>query len=541
MTPPRPAEIEEYGRKGVEFLLRMIGQAPEQGQARRLRAQQRDREPGDGARVLIVSPRDWAAQIQYESVIGHALGLRGAQVKFLRCGGGLEICDRSNTYESPPMPCATCTRYSSGAIDAHGFDSVTIRSGWDGSTPDAWPELDLTSTSELDDVEYENLPLGRLVSIPVRWFLCAADLEMDPLAGVTNRAFLRSARRIADGINRALDEYEPDHVLLLNGLFLFECIAWALCKQRGIDVVTYERAFRKETLVFSRELPAGYYDFSTEWARSDRPLTPDESAELDQYLDARQGSSAFDQHWRFEEHDIEKGPGRLATLFTNLTWDTAVINKNFAFPSIRDWVNAAIRAFEARPQHQLVIRVHPAERSLPGKITRDSLSDHIHRTFGSLPPNVTVIEPTDMSSSYPLMEASDLGLVYTSTTGLELALAGTPVIVSGNTHYRDKGFTLDATSPDDFEAKLDQVLENPDSARPDAEMARRYAHLFFFRGPVRAPGVIEPLKGLARLSVTNLDELAPGANPDLDRICDGILEGRSFTEQPPPTGQRSAT
>ena len=31
--------------------------------------------------------------------------------------------------------------------------------------------------------------------------------------------------------------------------------------------------------------------------------------------------------------------------------------------------------------------------------------------------------------------------------------------------------------------------------------------------------------GLARLTTTSLDELAPGVDPDLDRICDGILHG----------------
>ena len=40
---------------------------------------------------------------------------------------------------------------------------------------------------------------------------------------------------------------------------------------------------------------------------------------------------------------------------------------------------------------------------------------------------MTVIGANDMTSSYPLMDAADVGLVYTSTTGMELALAGTPV------------------------------------------------------------------------------------------------------------------
>lgn len=530
MPLPRPDRAEEYARKGVEALLRVVGQAPEQRGARRLAAETPAATSAAGAHVLILSPRDWAAHVQYEAVIGHALRRRGAEVSFLTCGGGLEVCDRSNTYEAPPMPCSSCTRYTETSLAAHEFSRQTIRAGWDDGSDVGWPELDLLSIADLQGAEAEGLPLGRLVDIPLKWFLCAADLEGDPLGGVTNRAFLRSARRIARGIAKALDDTRPDVVLLLNGLFLFEGIAWALCEERGIDVVTYERAFRKETLVFHRGVPAGFYDFSAEWPRAERALTNDEDAELAGYLADRRRGVAFDQHWRFREEKIERPAGRLVSLYTNLTWDTAVIDRDVAFDDIQHWIATSIEAFATRPDHRLVIRVHPSEVALPGKVTRDSLSTFIHRRFPELPENVRVMEPTDLSSSYPLMNASDIGLVYTSTTGLELALAGTPVIVAGETHYRGKGFTTDVDSPEGFLAALDAALDDPDSLPVDVQLARRYAHFFFFRAPIPAPGVVEPLPGLARLTVEHLDELDPGKNAALDRICAGILDGEPFVD-----------
>ncbi|MCB0978685.1 MAG: hypothetical protein KDB02_14630 [Acidimicrobiales bacterium] len=527
--------MEEYARKGVELLLRSIGSAPEQRMARRLvkdfggpaSPSSGGMADGRGKKVLIVSPRDWAAHVQYEAVIGHALRFRGAEVSFLTCGGGLEICDRANTYEAPPMPCRSCSRYNAESIESHGFPMHTIRAGWELDDP-GWPDLDLMPIDALKEAELDGLPLGRLVDIPLKWFLCAADITDDPLGGRTNRAFLRSARRIATGIAAVLDEAKPDLVLILNGLFLFEGIAWALCKERGIDVVTYERAFRQGTLVFHRGVPAGFYDFSAEWAEADRELTTSEEAELDAYLAARRKGSAFDQYWQFQERSFESGSGRIATLFTNLTWDTAVIDRDLAFDDIQEWIMAAINAFSERPQHHLIIRVHPSELHLPGKVTRDSLSGFIHRTFPRLPANVTVLEPDDLTSSYPLMDASDVGLVYTSTTGLELALGGTPVIVAGETHYRGKGFTVDVSSPVDFERALDEALADPTSLPVDVARARRYAHFFFFRAPIPAPGVVEPLPGLARLTIRTLEDLRPGADPSVDRICDGLLRGASF-------------
>jgi len=508
--------------KGIELGRRTLAVAPEQTTARRLRDAAPE-PPTGGPRVLFLTPRDWAAHVQYESVMAHALARRGADVEFLTCGGGLAICDRANTYEAPPMPCRSCTHYVDRSLAAHGHRQSTLRSRWDDGSDDGWPELDALSRAELDAVVVDGVPLGRLVEIPVRWFLCAADVEEDPLAPVITRSFLRSARHIMRAAGQALGERRPDVVVLLNGLFLFESIVWELCRARGIEVVTYERAFVPETLVFSHGAPAGVYDFSDRYAEERHPLASAEAAQLDAYLDQRRVGGAADQYWQPTETEWGTTGGRLVALFTNLTWDTAVLHRDLAFADIHEWLDAAVEYFRDRPADRLVIRVHPSEVHLPGKKTRDSLEDYLARRFPQLPSNVTVVSSSDPTSSYPLMEAADVGLVYTSTTGLELALRGTPVIVAGETHYRDKGFTIDVSDPDDFTAQLEKALADPRAARPDVDAAREYAHFFFFRAPVPASGVREPVPGLARLELRDVRDLDPGRDPDVDRMCAEIL------------------
>ncbi len=535
---PSRDRVREYAIKGAELALRAVGESPEQRAARRLgppvapagRPVASAGHDGSAApRVLFLTPRDWAAHVQYEAVLGRALVTRGAEVRFLTCGGGLEICDRANTYEAPPMPCGSCARYVEQSLDAHGFTVHRLADRWGHDAN--WSELDRQSFAALRDVEHDGLPLGRLVDIPVKWFLCAGDLHGDPLAGVTTRAFLRSARRIADAIGRMLDEWKPDTVVMLNGLFVFEAVMWAVCRERGIDVVTYERAFRKETLVFSRDLPAGFYDFgAAAWAAHDRELDETEATELDAYLDARRRGDAFDQYWSFREWSVEQRPAtsRLVVAFTNITWDTAVLDRDCAFTDIRGWIDCLVGEFAGRPEHQLVVRVHPSEVRLPMKATRDSLQTYVETAWPSLPNNVRIIAADDTTSSYPLMDHCDLGVVYTSTTGMELALRGKPVIVAGLVHYRGKGFTNDASDEAEFLGLLRRGLDDPGVLVADAERARRYAHFFWFRAPVDAVGVVEPLPGLARLTVRSDAELAPGANADLDLICAGILDGTPF-------------
>lgn len=528
MSLPSRDRLGEIAVKGVHLALRSVEQSPEHRAARRLRDQAARRDlPTGGARVLIQTPRDWAAHVQWDAVLGQALRLRGAEVHYVTCGGGLEICDRANTWEAPPMPCRTCSSYVRSALHAHGFVQHELAAEWADGDPE-WPDLDLLGLEELQSISEDGLPLGELTAVPIRWFLMSADIDDDPLAAITTRRFLRSARRIVAATARVLDAVEPDVVVCTNGLFLFEAITIALCRQRGIDYVTYERGMIKETLVFQRNGIACLFGLDGAWpAREAKSLEGAEEARLDEYLAARRlGSRTIDRYWKDAEFrtPARQGSGRLVSLFSNLTWDSAVIGQAGAFDSIRSWIRDVVRHMANRPQDELLIRAHPAESKLPGKQTREPVAAILDE-LGPLPANVRLIEPEDPISSYPIMEASDVGLVFSSTVGLEMALLGRPVIVAGRTHYRGKGFTLDPADAMEHAQMLDRALDDPESVVPDVDLARRYAHLFFFEHPVEWRSVEEHVLGLARLTIKDLDALAPGADEDLDRVCALVLGG----------------
>ena len=531
----------ELAVKAGNAALREVAFAPEQRAARRLTASVAAAAPSpDGRKVMFLTPRSWAAHVQWEAVIAQSLRLRGADVRFLTCGGGLGVCDRSNTWESPPPPCRSCSKYVDDSLAAHGFERTELSDHWNGRVPSGgqgWPELDGLALADLVDVEYHGLPLGRLVEIPVKWFLLRADLTGDPLAARTYRAFLRSARSIADALTVEIDRFGPDVAVLCNGLFLFEAVAGAICERSGIDVVTYERGLIKETLLFRRNAIACLMDFTPFWPEwADRPLTDAEASRLDDYLDERRlGRRTIDRYWDEVSfsHDERSREVTRVTLLPNLTWDSAVIGQSAAYDGLEPWIRDTIELVAHRAGVHLTIRVHPAETKLPGKQTREPVQDLVARHFPDLPDNVSIIGPDDPTSTYTVLEDTDLVLVFSSTTGLEASMMGKPVIVAGQTHYRGKGFTVDAEDPSDYEFVLGKALADPAAYRPDVDLARRYAYLLFFRAPVDCPGAEEHVLGLARLTVSTADDLRPGADESLDRICEGILLGRDFGPLPP--------
>jgi capsule polysaccharide export protein KpsC/LpsZ len=151
-----------------------------------------------------------------------------------------------------------------------------------------------------------------------------------------------------------------------------------------------------------------------------------------------------------------------------------------------DWLAATVRWFGRYPQAQLVVRVHPGELLGAGHPS----AEIVRQELPELPPHVTVVGPESPVNTYDLMELAHLGLVYTTTVGMEMAMAGIPVITAGATHYRGRGFTDDPATLPAYLAVLETRLSEPAGRRlaPEAiDLAWRYAYRFFFEYPFRFP------------------------------------------------------
>jgi len=496
-----------------------------------------DRE--EGARVLFYSPRGWSTHLAVEALLSVGLNMRGAQTLFGTCGLTMPACQMGTVFNSPPMPCGTCTATQSDILGAAGFRLKTKLELLDpGAMETARRSLEGLGYEDLEEVRHAGLPIGKLVQVSLRWFLASGTIKPEGADLARYRDFVAAGIVTADAALALLRDFRPDVVVLLNGLFFEERIMSALAEAQRVPVVAYERGFHKNHLVFARNKVACRYDISEHWERcKDRALEPDENEWVSRYLDDwRRGSRSHLKYWPTAEERVASieaqlelsGFKRIVVLFTNITWDSAVQERDVAFPGLWAWIETTIRRFQERPDTALVVRIHPAEVRVPGRPTRERMFARIRGEGLTDAANIKVVSPESDISSYTLMDMADVITAYSSTVGLEAALLGKPVVLAGQTHYRGKGFTFDASTEDEYFDLLDEAMtDGPRGDRVESiERARRYAYAFFRKSMIPFPLVDEKRMNDVRLNVNSPDELAPGRSRELDSICEFILDSK---------------
>ena len=316
--------------------------------------------------------------------------------------------------------------------------------------------------------------------------------EDDPLYPLR----LERNRFAARVLRRWLERERPDVLIVPNGAILEFGVAYEVGQRLGIPVVTYEYEYMRERVWLSQKRPVMDLDTDDLWAVARaRPLSPGQTARLEEMMTARRGGRTWGVHARAWQNVAQAGAEEarralglddrpIVLLATNVFGDSVTIGRQVFTQGMSDWLSETLRFFAQRPQVQLVVRVHPGETLLaPGGT---SMLEVVRRALPRLPEHIKVVPPEAKVNSYDLAALAQAGLVYTTTLGMEMAMDGLPVVVAGKVHYRGRGFTHDPRSWEEYFALLEQIATDPAPLRPAAEqveLARRYAYHFFFTYP----------------------------------------------------------
>lgn len=321
--------------------------------------------------------------------------------------------------------------------------------------------------------------------------------EVDPHGDLYN---LRLDRNLAHA--RAMvawiERQRPDVFIIPNGSMLEFGITFQVARYYGVPAVTYEFGEQSERLWMAQNEDVMRQDTRVFWAaRKSKPLTEAEWQQVKEFFSARQGGGLwqnFSRRWQGspslggEKARVELGLDSrpVVLLPANVLGDSLTLGRHIFSDSMTEWMTRTIEYFSHRNDVQFVIRIHPGEQLGWGPSVYDILTEK----FPQLPENIHLLPAGAQVNTYDLVNTADFGLVFTTTVGMEMAMVGLPVIVTGQTHYRGKGFTLDVDSWDSYFTTLDHLLESPRDyrlSREQVEAAWTYAYRFFFEYPQPFP------------------------------------------------------
>jgi hypothetical protein len=291
-----------------------------------------------------------------------------------------------------------------------------------------------------------------------------------------------------------LQTNRPDVVIVPNGTIQELGIVYRVARYLKIPTVTYEFGDQRQRIWLAQNSEVMRQETDAMWkVCHDRPVTDAQMDRLRALFVSRQRASMWENFARSWQDTPAQGGAQaraalglddrpIVLLATNVLGDSLTLGRQVFSKSMAEWITRTVQYFAGRPEIQFVVRVHPGEVLTHGQ----SMMDVVKGVLPSLPKHIRLIGPKDKINTYDLVDVADLGLVYTTTVGLEMAMNGLPVIVAGKTHYRGRGFTQDPESWVSYFKLLGQILENPRNFRLNREQvenAWHYAYRFFFEFP----------------------------------------------------------
>ncbi|MBN1147686.1 MAG: hypothetical protein JXA78_10560 [Anaerolineales bacterium] len=293
-------------------------------------------------------------------------------------------------------------------------------------------------------------------------------------------------------------EQRPNVLLTPNGSVLEMGAIFQAVRSLGIPAVTYEFGEQRGRIWLAYNSEVMLQETEALWkTHKERPLTGEQWEQVRALYASRQNASLWENFSRLWQGQPSQGGQKarqelgldsrpVILLAANVIGDSLTLGRQVFSQNMTEWLRRSVQFFAGRPDVQLVVRIHPGERYISGP----SVAQVVQQALPEIPAHIHLVQALDPVNTYDLIEIADLGLVYTTTTGMEMAMSGVPVIVAGKTHYRGKGFTLDPVSWDSYRLILERSLSNPQDTRLSREQVERawsYAYRFFFDYPCPFP------------------------------------------------------
>jgi capsule polysaccharide export protein KpsC/LpsZ len=217
-------------------------------------------------------------------------------------------------------------------------------------------------------------------------------------------------------------------------------------------------------------------------------------------------------------------------LFPNLYWDAAfdmIDTTKVVYSNVLDWVLGTVDMVKDDPNIVLYIKQHVREKW--GTFTVKGVWDYVLEKYPTVPSNVRLVPAEWKINTYSLFPLINLGLVYTSTVGIEMLYKGLPLVIAGPAQYSGLGFAIEPTDRVQYE----KALKSPrHDINIDRNMLELFCYYFFIKRLIRFNFTERVFSNnmFNRYLMDSLDDILQGKDRMLDHLCDCILYNKSICD-----------
>lgn len=500
------------------------------------------KESDSGPNILIWTHAGGAYHILVrEMIFALALKQRGARATVMLCGGLHTGCVIRN-HAGPDISdwqriCGNCTRTATALLAQAGLGYHLLRDHISGDRARQLRDVALsTPLRDIPGFSHKGMPTGRQAASSASRYFRSLLGYIEPAAlEPVFREYFYSGLVCAEATANALDALRPDTLMMTNGIYVDWGPPMLQALERGIPTLRHCNCFLKGHIMLKRitaEDTRFVYSLAPqEWEDMARAgLDREKNAELDQYFrEARSGQasriftapSESGAHLRAAYDLPEDRP--LWGIFPSLIWDSHLEYESMLFDGVVEWMIETLEAAQNIRDVLWIVKLHP-EHSTEKHKTRWGMREIIADRFPTLPENIRIIGSDNAINTLGLAGELSGGVTIRSGAALELAVLGKPTILAGEAHYGNRGFTLDCPDKASYFKHMENAARMPRLSEKQVEYARIYSHHYFIEQVVPFPFTKEDDLTPAFSSYA---QLAPGASPDLDHICDYILRSET--------------
>lgn len=484
-------------------------------------------------------------------IIALSMQVRGYMPHCVFCDGTTKACilreiNSGESYENWGKTCSECCQKMVDVANNYNIEYSTTSDYINSNKYEELKKISMTvDLKDINDFQYMGVNIGEITWSSINRYMKGGLIELTDFMRdyeIIYREYFLAALVNTYVAKVVIEKIKPKILFQSHGHYVDYAPAIFVSAANNVNTFHWMTGFKDyHHFICYSSSPENYLfiGFTDKiWQeRVNKPLTDKENQILDNYIYERylntyenKTTDIVFKPKLIEESELKNKLGiynnhPIVTLFAHLNWDSCINPSKMLFENVNKWIINSIEEMVEIKDVNWLIKIHPWEYK---EGTYLGVNEIINNHFGKLPEHIKILDASVDLNPYNIYNLSDIGITFSGTTGVEMALLGKPIVSCGESHFVGKGFSTDPKSKDEYFKILNNIRDINPLTPSQIEMARQYAFAFMIQ--IQIPfNMINNNEGhYGNIDINKLEDLLPSKDSFIDKACNCMIKGKEI-------------